>query len=201
MKETILHKVAELFQKYGIRSVSMDDIAQHLGISKKTIYQFYEDKNDLVITITVNIVGAKLQEYKQVSDTATNAIEDLYITAKLIRKHFTELNPAFMYDLKKYHPEAWDLFAKHEKEVVQSAVVKNLERAKKEGYFRSEINTSVIAKIRFEQIQLTFDEQLFPKEEFDLSEVQVQLFDFFVHGLLTPNGLELFKNYQNQNDG
>jgi AcrR family transcriptional regulator len=200
MKDTILCAVGELFQKYGIRSVSMDDIAHHLTISKKTIYQSFNDKNDLVAQIVTMIVAAKLSEYSQAASCASNALEELHITAGLIRKHFKELNPAFMYDLKKYHPSAWEIFAQHEKEVIYKAVVESLERGKKEGFVRPEINVQVIAKIRFEQIHSSFDESVFPKDEFHFPEVQMQLFDFFVHGVLTEEGLKQYKNYQFENN-
>lgn len=198
MREQVVGTAAQLFQKYGIRSVSMDDIAKELSISKKTIYQYFEDKNDLVKEVASQIISEKLGAYKEAADTASNAIEELVATAKLIRKHFKEMNPALMYDVKKFHPEAWSLFAQHEKEVIYNAVVANLERGQKEGFFRKEINVSVMAKIRFEQIHLTFDESVFPKEEFNMTEVHIQLFDFFIHGVLTQQGLEQFKNYENQ---
>lgn len=199
MKEQIIESVANLYQKYGIRSVSMDDVAQQLGISKKTIYQYFEDKNNLVKEVAAFIIAEKLGAYQDASVCASNAIEELVSIAKLIRQHFSEMNPALMYDVKKYHPEAWQLFAQHEKEVVYNAVVDNITRGQQEGFFREDIDAAVIAKVRFEQIHMSFDDQLFPKEDFDLAEVHLQLFDFFVHGVLTPNGLEQFKQYEFEN--
>jgi len=198
MKEQVVNSAAELFQKYGIRSVSMDDIAKALSISKKTIYQYFNDKNELVKEVAGQIISEKLGAYKEVADSASNAIEELAVTAKLIRQHFMEMNPALMYDVKKFHPEAWALFAQHEKEVIYNAVVDNLNRGQQEGFFRKEINVAIMAKIRFEQIHLTFDDCIFPKEEFNMTEVHVQLFNFFIHGVLTPNGLKEFNNYENQ---
>ncbi len=200
MKETILCAVAGLYTKYGVRSVSMDDLAHHQGISKKTLYQYFDDKNDLVNQVTVMLLETRMKEYDQVSNTAINAIDELYTISKLMRKHFSELNPALMYDIQKYHPQAWGLFLKHETDVVYHAVVDNLERGVKESFFRPEINVNVLAKIRVEQIHLSFDERLFPKDEFDFTEVQMQLFDLFVHGVLTDTGLELYKNYQKVNN-
>ena len=198
MKEQIVKSVADLFQKYGIRSVSMDDIAHELKISKKTIYQYFDDKNQLVKEVTGAIISEKLAMHQEATDCSSNAIEELVAIAKLIRKHFSEMNPALMYDVRKYHPDAWELFAKHEREVMFNSIVDNLLRGQEEGFFRKEIDARILAKIRFEQIHISFDEQVFPKEEFDLTEVHMQLFDFFVHGILTPYGLEQFKKYENQ---
>jgi len=200
IKNKILLQVAELYLKYGIRSVSMDDLAHELGISKKTIYQYFEDKDDLVNQVTTMLLEERMQEYRHNSEIACNAIEELYTMSRLLRKHFREINPALMYDVQKYHPKAWELFLKHENEVVYDSIMDNLESGINDGYFRPEIDAKVLARIRVEQIHVSFDERLFPKDQFDFTEVQVQLFSHYVHGLLTESGLELYKNYQNQNN-
>lgn len=200
MKDTLTKSVAEIYKKYGIRSISMDDLAHQLSVSKKTIYQHFEDKNALVKEVASFIINEKLQAFTDVAGCTSNAIEELGITAKLIREHFSKLNPAFMFDLRKYFPDAWALFAQHEKDVVYHAVVDNLERGKKEGFFRPEINVSILAKIRFHQIHMSFDEQIFPSEDYDLAEVHLQMFDFFVHGILTEHGLKEFKKYDFEKD-
>jgi len=178
----------------------MDDLAHHQGISKKTLYQYFDDKNDLVNQVTKMLLEERMKEYADITGCSSNAIEELFSMSKLMRKHFKELNPALMYDLQKYHPQAWDLFINHEYDVVYNMVVKNIEWGIKDRHFRPNINANVLAKIRVEQIHLSFDERLFPKDQFDFTEVQIQLFDHFVHGLLTESGLELYKNYQKQND-
>ena len=174
----------------------MDDIAQHLGISKKTIYQYFDDKNDLVKEVSSFIISDKLSAYHEASQCASNSIEELVLIAKLIRKHFNEMNPALMFDVKKYHPDAWQLFVHHEKEVVYNAIVDNITRGQQEGFFREEVDPRVLAKLRFEQIHMSFDEEIFPKDDFNLQDVHLQLFDFFVHGVLTPHGLEQYKKYE-----
>ena len=178
----------------------MDDISHRLGISKKTLYENFDDKNDLVNQVTAMLLDERMKEYTAATEASSNAIEELFSTAKLMRKHFGELNPALMYDLQKYHPDGWALFLKHENDVVYHSVIDNLERGVTECYFREDIDVNVLAKMRVEQIHLSFDERLYPKDKFDFTEVQIQLFDHFVHGVLTESGLELYKNYQKQND-
>ena len=195
MKEQVVKSVGDLFQKYGIRSVSMDDIAHELKISKKTIYQYFEDKNQLVQEVAGWIISDKLGSYRDATECASNAIEELVDIAKLIREHFSEMNPAFMYDVKKYYPQAWELFENHERDVIYNSIIDNIKRGQKEGFFRTDLNAPLIAKIRFEQIHLTFDETVFPKDEYNLQAVHLELFDFFVHGVLTAHGLEQYKNY------
>ncbi len=199
-KENIICAVADLFLKYGIRSVSMDDIAHHMGISKKTIYQHFADKNDLVEQVAGLLIKQRMCEYDDGMKNAGNAIEELFAVSKLVRKHFTDLNPALLYDVQKYYPKAWEQFIKYENDVVYHSVVDNIERGIAEGYFRPEINARVLARIRVEQIHVSFDERVFPKDQYDFKEVQIQLFDHYVHGLLTHEGLALYRKYQKQND-
>jgi len=178
----------------------MDDIAHHQGISKRTIYENFKDKNDLVDQVTSMFIKEWLMEYDGITEKANDAIDELYSLSKLIRKHIAKLNPALMYDLRKYHPETWNMFRKYENEVVYHSVVDNLKRGIKEGFFRPDINVQILAKIRLEQIHLALDERLFPKDQFDLIEVQTQIYNHHVHGLLSKSGLQLYNNYQNQND-
>ena len=96
MKETILSSVAELFLKYGIRSVSMDDIAHHQGISKKTLYQYFDDKNDLVNQVTRLLLEERIKEYESVAACANNAIDELHSISRLMRKHCKDRKPALM---------------------------------------------------------------------------------------------------------
>ena len=199
MKTKILESVSDMFLRYGIRSVSMDDIARELTISKKTIYQHFEDKDDLVNQVTVLVLKDRQVEFDKIGEEAVNAIEELSKMSKCIRKEFTELNPSLMFDVQKYHPQAWDLFIEHEKEVIEKSVVRNLAAGIKQGFFRPKIDVRVLARLRVQQIHMSFNKKIFPTKEFDFTEVQMQMFDHFVHGLLTEEGAALYSEYQNEN--
>jgi len=200
MKNKILESVSELYLKYGVRSVSMDDVAHNMAISKKTIYQYFDDKNDLVNQVTSMLLSLRQLDYDEISASASNALEELFSMSRCMRTHFSELNPSLMYDLQKYHKEAWGLFLKHEEEVVYHSVVDNLQRGIKEGFFRQEIDVNVLARLRVVEIHLSFDETVFAKDQFDFTEVQMQMYDHFVHGLLTDAGHELYKKYQTEDE-
>ena len=177
----------------------MDDIAHELGISKKTIYQHFDDKEDLVNQVTLLVLKERQTEFDQISEEADNAIEELSKMSRCIRKEFTEMNPSLMFDIQKYHPQAWGHFMAHEKEVIEDSIIRNLQQGVEQGYFRSEVDVAVLAKLRVQQIHMSFDGKLFPQKEFDFTEVQMQMFDHYVHGLLTEDGLTLYRRYQNEN--
>ena len=184
---------------YGVRSVSMDDISHQLGMSKKTLYQYYKDQTDLVEKVTADYIHERQDEYDEATKDASNAIEELHLISICVRKHFKELNPALVFDLKKFYPSAWNVFIDYERKTVYESVKANLERGKVEGYFRKEIDVEILALLRVEQIHMSFDPSVFPKDKFDFTQVQMEMFDHYVYGLLTPKGLELFKKYKQEN--
>ena len=199
MEDKILKEVGEMFMTYGVRSVSMDDIAKHLGMSKKTLYQYFKDKNELVEKGTERHLRLQQKEYDEATKQAANAIEELYLVSKCLRKHVSELNPSLIFDLKKFHASAWNVFLDYEHITVFESLKDNLERGKKEGLYREGINTNVLAKLRVEQVHMSFDPHVFPKDEFDFAHVHMQMFDHYVYGLLTAKGLKLYEKYKQEN--
>ena len=194
----IIEGAAELFHKYGIRSVSMDDIARHLSISKKTIYQYYKDKNEIVMLSLKLHMDMNKQEYDQIFSGSENAIEELSKVSRCMRKDFKDMNPSLLFDMQKYHPKAWQMWLDFKNEYIKNQVITNLARGVKEGYYRSSINPEVLARLRVEQVQLAFDESAFPKDRFNFKELQMMFFDHFVHGIVTEKGKELYEQYSGQ---
>lgn len=199
MEEKNLKEIGEMFMTYGVRSVSMDDIARHLGISKKTLYQYVKDKNELVKLVTELVIEERQCEYQQVTKQATNAIEELHLMSKCLRTHVSGLNPSLVFDLKKFHADAWDLFMNFEHITVYESLIDNLERGKTEGFFRDQINIKILAKLRVEQVHMSFDPHVYPKDEFNFTDVHMQMFDHYVYGLLTAKGLKLYEKYKKEN--
>ncbi len=197
-KEKILKGAEELFLRFGVRSVSMDDIARHLGISKKTIYQYFKDKDDIVTIIAKNYFEEDKQIYQGVMNTAGNAIEEALGCSQCLRKQMKDLNPSLLFDLQKYHPEAWKVYLDFKKGFIREGIINNIKRGIDEGYFRAEINPEIIASFRLEQVQLAFDENIFPNENYKLSEVQQHLFEHFIQGMLTDKGRKLFEKYKTE---
>lgn len=199
MEEKILKEIGEMFMTYGVRSVSMDDIARHLGISKKTLYLQFKDKNELVEKVTEFVIEERRFEYDEVTKKATNAIEELFLMSKCLRTHVAALNPSLVFDLQKFHNSAWNMFLEFEHVTVYESIIDNLERGKAEGFFRADIHIKILSKLRVEQVHMSFDPHVFPKDEFDFTEVHMQMFDHFVYGLLTKKGLKLYEKYKQKN--
>ena len=185
----------ELFMKYGVRSVTMDDLSRHLSISKKTIYQCFEDKDDVVCQATTAHLELEKKEYDEVYESSSNAIEELATTCQCMRRSFKEINPSLLYDLQKYHHDAWRIWNDFKNVYIRDSIVRNLNRGIEEGYFREEIDPETLATFRVEQVEMALDEKIFPREKFDFREVQIALFDHYVYGIVTDKGKNLYENY------
>ncbi len=192
IKEKIQKGAEELFMRYGVRSISMDDIARHLSVSKKTLYQHFADKEDIVTVTCRAHLERDAEQFAGIRKTARNAIEELVQLSVHIKRNMQDMNPSLLFDLQKYHPKAWKVWLNHKNKFIREAVVRNLRQGMEEGYFREDMDPEVIASVRLELVQLAFNEEIFPSEMFKLSDVQMQIFDHFVFGLLTEKGRKLY---------
>lgn len=195
-REKIVVAAAELFMRYGVRSVSMDDVARELGMSKKTLYQSFSNKDELVSATMQLHMEMEKSEFSKIGENSENAIDELHRLTGCIRRSMEGVNPSLLFDLQKYHPDAWKLFLDFKQNFIQSEVERNVKRGVKEGHYRSEINPTILAKIRVEVVQLVFDPKVFPTNEFNLVDVQMHVLDHFIHGLLSDEGRELYHQYQ-----
>lgn len=195
-KAKILKGATELFLRYGIRSVSMDNIASHLGVSKKTLYQYFKDKDEMVFSVTEAHLIEDREEFDSIAKESNNAVEELVKLSACLKKKLRELNPSILFDLQKYHHDAWNLWVRYKNELIKNEIIRSLKQGKEEGNFRNEINTEVLAVMRLETIQLAFDPVIFPKDRFELTEVQMQIFEHFIYGLFTEKGRKLYDKYK-----
>jgi len=199
VKENIIAESIHLFLKNGLRSVTMDDIARHLGISKKTIYQHFKDKEEIIIQSTAAVFEAETKMMEEIEKVSENAVEHLYKQTIWLRERIKNTSTTALYDMKKYYHNAWVKYKCYKHDVVYNSVIRNLKRGIKEGLFRSDINPEILAQFRIGQIELSFEKDLFPGNKFTLVEIHEQLFEHFTYGILSEKGLDLFKTYKQKN--
>lgn len=195
-REKLLKGAEDLFLRYGLRSVSMDDIARHLGVSKKTIYQYFADKDEVVATVAKQHMEKQRLQFETIGKEAKNSVEEMVMISFCMKENMRNMNPSLLFDMQKYHQPAWAEWVAFKVKFIRSNVVNSLKRGVEEGYFRPDIDMEVMALLRLEQIQMAFDSSVFPREKFDLPEVQAQLFEHFVQGLFTDKGRKLYQKYK-----
>ena len=194
-KDQIAQAAEKLFLLYGIRSVTMDDISKEISISKKTIYQHYRDKDEMVCMVTERVLNRDKKEFDTISASSIDAIHAIVMVSQYLRDHLKSVNPSILYDLQKYHPSAWNIYLHFKENVFLQSLRSTLERGIKEGFFRIGINIEVLAHLRIEEIQMCSNTDIFPREKFDYKEVQLQLFNHFIHGVLTDKGRQKLDTY------
>lgn len=196
-KERILETSEELFFRFGIRSVTMDDIAKALGISKKTIYIHFKDKDEIVEGVAEQALQRDKCESEKIHDRAKDPIDEIIQSTQLMRDMVANIHPALLFDLQKYHPKAWKRYTGH-KEGFVKIVLRNITEGQQQGLYREDINPDILARFRVESIDSAFNTDIFPTKQFSLVDVQIQLIDHFLRGILTATGLKLYEKYKQE---
>ena len=199
-EERIIEGGEELFLTAGIKSVTMDDIAKHLGISKKTIYHFFKDKNELVVALTKKKLKEDEEQMEDIISRSTNVIEEMINMMKCSEEIFSRINPIVIHDMQKYHPEAWKQFQNFKSDVLIRTLEELLNKGIKQGYIRPEIDVKIMSRMRVSQFEMGFNTAMFPVAEFNPWKVQVQFLDHFNYGICTLKGYKLLNQYKNIND-
>ncbi|MDZ7935487.1 MAG: helix-turn-helix domain-containing protein [Emticicia sp.] len=195
VKERILKAAEELFLKFGIRSVTMDEIASELGISKKTIYLHFADKDAIVHEVATFRMSFEQGIAEQIWKEAENPIHEVVKEIEMLKTHGAALNPVVIYDLKKYYPKTWAIFQQHKQTVFLNITRRNLQEGVNQGFYRPEINIEILSRLRMEEIDFAFDPNVFPNNKFNQFEIHKTFIDHFLRGVLTLKGLEVYEQY------
>lgn len=191
----MITEAQELFWRHGLRSVTMGEIAARLSVSKKTIYQYFEDKADLVFHCVKHHLEEKIGCISSAAVEAENALAEVMRIMQHNQRFMLSFHPSILYDLQKYYPKAWALFLEQKEKRFLENLKANMQRGIREGLYRPDIDPLVMAVLRMEEVQLGFNPAIFPQEEFHIPSVQIQLFKHFVFGIVTPKGYEVFVQY------
>lgn len=198
IKERIQFRAHELFMQYGIRSVSMDDIANQLGMSKKTLYQNFADKDELVEDVVDTHIRDIQSDCSNCRKDARNAIHEIFITMDRIIQQFSNMNPMVLHDLAKFHFKAYQRFREHKDEFLLTIVRDNIEWGKKEELYRPDVNTDVMSKYRLESMMIPFNVAVFPPGRYNLAEISGIIIEHFAYGLVTLKGHKLIQKYKQE---
>lgn len=198
LKERIKQKAEELFDIYSIRSVTMDEIAGQLGISKKTIYTCYADKEELVDAVFCNRMNENQQQCLIDKAKADNAIHEIFLAWEGVSKMLTKMNPSILFDLEKYHPSVYKKFSDYKFDFLYKMIFSNIERGKKEELYREDINADILTRMRLSAMMLSFNPTFFPSNRYKPVAVEEQLLFHFLYGLATPKGLKMIEKYKLQ---
>lgn len=185
----------ELFRKFGIKGISMDDIALELGMSKKTIYQHYANKGDIVLHIVRNTLSRMREAYGQSQQKAENAIEEYLTMMQTTHAMYCSVSSMFFADLQRYYPEAWHIWEEFQEQVMMPVAEAMLKRGISEGLFRENLDIVICARMRIANTDATLNHQLFPPDRFDFTYTLMQFMTHYLYGCIRHDKIAVLEKY------
>ncbi|MCL6274468.1 TetR/AcrR family transcriptional regulator [Muricauda sp. 2012CJ35-5] len=199
MREKILYKATDMFLTFGFKSVTMDDLANEMGISKKTIYSHFENKTKLVEESTMHMFWFISNGIDEIIALSKNPIEELYEIKKFVMLHLKNEKSSPQYQLQKYYPHIHETLKKKNFEVMQECVVENVKRGMEMGIYRENLNVGFIARIYFSGVHSIKDQGLFPLQLFSITELMDDYLEYHLRGITTVKGREILNSIINSN--
>lgn len=199
MKEKILEKAAEMFLNLGFKSVTMDDIANEMGISKKTIYAHYENKTQLVKACTQNLFCTVSQGIDAICALGKNPIEELYEIKKFAMYHLKDEKSSPQYQLQKYYPKIYNDMRDRQYELMQDCTVQNIKRGIDLDIYRANLNIDFVSRIYFTGVTSIKDNKLFPVHIFPKANLMDDYLEYHLRGIVTPKGRTILNTIINSN--
>ncbi len=198
LQDKWLQRVEGLFMRFGIKSITMDDVARELGISKKTLYLFVENKDDLVNKMLERHIDFDKCESERMLQSASNAIHEMFLVIENNRQQLSQMKANMVYDLQKYHREAWEKISAHQRGFLYKVVRYNLERGIQEGLYRNDFNVDIVTKFHIATSFQLFDETIFPHKDYELAVVFEEYLLHYLQGILSEKGREVMREFRDK---
>lgn len=200
MKELILEKASDLFLTYGFKSVTMDDLAESLGISKKTIYAHFDNKTVLVRATTFYTYDKICKGIDGIFEQELNPIEELFAIKTYAIKNLKDEKSSPQHQLQKYYPKIYQELIKKQFEYMRESVTVNLEKGICLGLFRQDLDVSFISRLYFLGMVGIKNAELFPRASSNMNQLITDYLEYHLRAIVTPRGLEMLKECLNKNE-
>ena len=199
MKEKILEKATDMFLTLGFKSVTMDDLANEIGISKKTIYAHYENKTKLVEESTAHLFCSISKGIDGIRDLHKDPIEELYEIKKFVMLHLKDEKSSPQHQLQKYYPKVYGIMKDKQFELMEDCVVENIKKGITLGIYRENLNIDFVARIYFSGVTNIKDQKLFPINIFPIGTLMDEYLEYHLRGIVTPKGRKILNEIINSN--
>ena len=195
MEEKIIGGTLQMYLKYGIKSITMDDVASELGVSKKTIYQFVDNKDNLVQKATEFFAKVDQANIEQVVQNYPDTVEQLVQLCYYGSNVLNNLNPAVIRDLKKFHQSSWGYWVEYKNTFFYGIISSNINSGIDKGVYRDDFDIDIVTKFYLGQIEVIVDDQLFDPMKYRFDVICKQFLEYFIHGISTEKGIHEGKSH------
>ena len=192
MKDKIILKSVDLFLSYGFKSVTMDDIANALGMSKKTIYQHFNNKTKLVESTTLYIQKVISEGISKICSLNKNPIEEIYAIKHFVSDHLKNEKSSPQFQLKKYYPNIYKSIKGHQFELMYRCIQTNINRGVQLGIYRKNMNIDFITRLYFNCVMAIKDDDLIPLKTFSKTMLVENYLEYHLRGICTNKGIQMF---------
>ncbi len=190
MKEKILNKAADLFLSYGFKSVTMDDIANSLGISKKTVYSHFQNKRHLVHDTTFHVFDQINEGICQICAGHDDPVRELYEIKSLVMEQLKGEKTSPHYQLQKYYPKIFATLKEMQFESINRCVMENLKRGMEDGFYRKDLDVELISKFYLNGNLGLMNLDLFPMEKYNMGDLKASFLEYHIRAIATEKGLK-----------
>ena len=197
-KQEIISAAYQQFKRLGFKSVTMDDIARATGVSKKTLYELFEDKDELVLDSVKFMLDENQCQTQDAFTNSKNAVDQIISILVIMEKMIRGMNPVCYIDMQRYYPSAYKYLQQHKESYLFQCISDNLKQGIQEGLYREEIDINIISRFRMESSLIVFQNNLFPQETYDIVKVNTQIFSHYMYGIATLKGHKLITSYLNK---
>lgn len=187
-QQQILERAESLFFRFGVKSVTMDDVANELGISKKTLYQVVPTKADLIDQIVDNHIRAEVAMIEDQRAHSANAIDEMLAVSRMVGDTLRRMTPLLLFDLRKYYRQTWVKINQLHRDHIYQIIRTNLEKGQAEKLYRPDFDASVIARLYVIKALALIDEKYFPHDQYDKADLVANHLTYHLHGILTEAG-------------
>ena len=195
LKKQLVETAFGQFRQFGFKNVTMDDLARAAGVSKKTLYEQFKDKDELVMESVKFMLHSNQMETDAAFRRAKDALDEIASVLGLMEKMIRGMNLVCYVDLQRHYAEAFRYLTEHKESYLFKCISDNILRGISEGLYREEIDVDIISRFRMESAVLVFQHNLFPPEQYDSVRVNKQIFEHYIYGLVTLKGHRMVKKY------
>jgi AcrR family transcriptional regulator len=191
----LLEKSGELFIKYGIKNLTMDDVAKELGMSKKTIYNFVENKAELVKLTMQSYLEEERKQLDSILKSSKNSVDEMIQMISYFFNQVREFNPSALNDLQKYYPETWSIYNEYRFHFMLTRITDNLENGIKQGLYRNDLNADIISKIYIAGIDILINQDFFPAKKYVFIDTYKEYLNYHLRGIVSVKGLKYLEEH------